>query len=95
MSAEEKLRQEERELRRITDAIPQAIVVLDRSGMPMYANQATLDYTGLASEDVPSPQYRERILFHPEDLDRLREERKARSIVTQWAFFRDHPLRKS
>ena len=45
MSAEEKLRQEERELRRITDAIPQAIVVLDRSGMPMYANQATLDYT--------------------------------------------------
>ena len=44
-SAEEKLRQEERELRRITDAIPQAIVVLDRSGMPMYANQATLDYT--------------------------------------------------
>src|ERR1700758_1448173 len=42
---EEKLRQEERELRRITDAIPQAIVVLDPSGAPIYANQATLDYT--------------------------------------------------
>src|SRR5260370_42101461 len=37
---EEKLREDERELRRITDAIPQTIVVLDPSGAPMYANQA-------------------------------------------------------
>ena len=44
---QEKLREDERELRRITDAIPQAIVVLDPSGTPLYANQATLDYTGL------------------------------------------------
>src|SRR5216683_3500596 len=73
---EERLRHDERELRRITDAIPQAIVVLDPSGAPMYANQATLDYTGLTAEDVTSPRFRERI-FHPEDLDRLRDQRKA------------------
>ena len=73
---EVKLREEERELRRITDVIPQAIVVQDPSGAPIYANQATLDYTGLAAEDVIAPHFRERI-FHPDDLERLREQRKA------------------
>jgi formate hydrogenlyase transcriptional activator len=73
---EEKLREEERELRRITDVIPQAIVVQDPSGSPIYANQTTLDYTGLAAEDVTAPHFRERI-FHPGDLERLREQRKA------------------
>ncbi len=51
---EEKLRDDERELRRITDAIPQAIVVLGPVGEPLYANQATLDYTGLTAGDVVS-----------------------------------------
>jgi formate hydrogenlyase transcriptional activator len=73
---EEKLREEEEELRRITDAIPQAIIVEDRSGFPIYANQATLNYTGLKPEDVISPGFNDRI-FHPEDLDRNRVERLA------------------
>src|ERR1700730_10125714 len=73
---EAKLREDERELRRITDLIPQAIVVQDPSGTPIYANQATLDYTGLMAEDVIAPDFRERI-FHPDDLERLREKRKA------------------
>jgi len=73
---QERLREDERELRRITDAIPQTIVVLDPMGVPLYANQATLDYTGLKSEDVLSPHFRERI-FHSDDLERLRDERKA------------------
>lgn len=72
---EAKLREDERELRRITDLIPQAIVVQDPSGNPIYANQATLDYTGLTAEDVIAPLFRERI-FHPDDLEKLREERK-------------------
>src|SRR5213594_3609223 len=73
---EEKLRQEERELRRITDAIPQTIVIQDPDGTPVYANQAVLDYTGLTMEDVITSDFRARI-FHPEDLERLREERRA------------------
>jgi formate hydrogenlyase transcriptional activator len=72
---EEKVREEERELRRITDAIPQAIVVQDPSGTPLYANRATLDYTGLTIEDVVTPGFRERI-FHSDDLERSREQRK-------------------
>jgi formate hydrogenlyase transcriptional activator len=73
---EAKLREDERELRRITDVIPQAIVVQNPSGAPIYANQTTLDYTGLKAEDVIAPLFRERI-FHPDDLERLREVRKA------------------
>src|SRR5882762_6829041 len=73
---EAQLREDERELRRITDLIPQAIVVQDPSGNTIYANQATLDYTGMTAEDVIAPLFRERI-FHPDDLERLRDERKA------------------
>ena len=72
---QEKLREEEQELRRITDAIPQTIVVLDPSGVPLYANQATLDYSGLTAKDVVSPRFRER-MFHADDLERLHDERK-------------------
>src|SRR5258708_36875661 len=37
---EERLREDEREIRRITDAIPQTIVVQNPSGVSIYANQA-------------------------------------------------------
>jgi formate hydrogenlyase transcriptional activator len=74
--AEKKLLEDERELRRITDAIPQTIVVQDPSGHPLYANQAVLDYSGLTMQDVVTSDFRARI-FHPEDLDKLREERQA------------------
>src|SRR5260370_3448970 len=73
---QERLREEEQELRRITDAIPQAIIGLDPAGAPLYANQATLDYAGLTAEDVMAPRFRER-LFLADDLERFRDERKA------------------
>ncbi len=73
---EEKLRKEDRELRRITDAIPQTIVVLDTNGAPIYANQAMLDYTGLSAEDVLTSGFRERF-SHPEGLEKLKEQREA------------------
>ena len=73
---EEKLREDEREIRRITDAIPQTILVQNPSGVPIYANQALLDYIGLTIDDVISSDFRARI-FHPEDLERLRDEREA------------------
>src|SRR6202161_1175697 len=73
--AETKLLEEERELRRITDAIPQTIVVLDATGHPLYANPAMLDYTGHTIQDVlTTPDLRARI-FHPEDLERASEDR--------------------
>ena len=73
--AEKKLRQDERELRRITDVIAQAIVVHDPEGTPIYANRAALDYTGLSIEDVSADS--RALVYHPDDLERLRDERKA------------------
>src|SRR6266404_4443784 len=74
--ADKKLLEDERELRRITDAIPQTIVVQDPRGHVLYANQAVLDYTGLTMQDVVTSDFRAKI-FHPEDIERLREEREA------------------
>jgi formate hydrogenlyase transcriptional activator len=74
--AEAKLRQDECELRQITDAIPQTIIVQDPDGIPIYANKALLDYAGLTIEDVSRPDFRSRIA-HPEDFERLRDIRQA------------------
>ena len=71
--AEERPRQDEKGLRRIIDAIPQTIVVLGPDGRNLYANQAVLDYTGLALEDVMAADFRARV-FHPEDVERLHDE---------------------
>ena len=73
--AEDKLRRDEQELRRITDAIPQTIIVLGTDGNVIYANQSTLDYTGLTMEEVMATDFRARV-FHPEDVERLRDERQ-------------------
>jgi formate hydrogenlyase transcriptional activator len=73
--AEEKLRQDERELRRITDAIPQAISVLAPDGTILHANEVVLDYTGLTLDDVRADDFRTR-LFHPDDLEKFRDERR-------------------
>jgi formate hydrogenlyase transcriptional activator len=74
--AEEKLRQDECELRRITDAIPQTIIVQDADGIPIYANKALLDYAGLTIDDVSRPDFRA-LIAHPEDFERLRDTRQA------------------
>ena len=74
--AEGKLRQDECELRRITDAIPQTIIVQDADGEPIYANKALLDYAGLTIEDVSRPDFRA-LIAHPEDFERQRDTRPA------------------
>jgi len=73
--AEEKLRQDEMELRRIVDAVPQAINVMDPNGKVFYANKGVLDYTGLSIEDVKAEDFRARI-FHPDDFQNIKVERE-------------------
>src|SRR5215470_7901591 len=59
----------------ITDLIPTLIHVLRTDGSVLYVNQAVLDYFGATLEDVQKEDYRARF-FHPEDVERLREERR-------------------
>jgi formate hydrogenlyase transcriptional activator len=71
--AEAKLRQDEEELRHMTDAIPQTIIVVNPDGKAIYANRVALEYTGLSLDDVRADDFRARV-FHPDDVQRLREE---------------------
>jgi len=73
--AEEKLRQEEMELRQIIDAIAQIVTVLDPDGTTLYANRSVLEFSGLTMEAVMAPDFRTRF-FHPEDVERLRKDRQ-------------------
>jgi formate hydrogenlyase transcriptional activator len=72
---EPKLLPDEQELRRIIDLIPQTIVVLNLDGKAIYANRVALEYTGLSLDEVRADNFRDRV-FHPEDIQRLREERQ-------------------
>src|SRR5882757_6017768 len=74
-TAFEQIKAEQAELRRMTDAIATYICVLRPDGTALYANRTVLDYLGLTLEDVQREDLRARI-FHPEDLERLREERQ-------------------
>ena len=82
--AEDALQSNERNLRLIINAIPTLIHVLRADGSVLYVNQAVLDYTGLTSEDVQKEDYRARV-FHPEDVERVREERG--EVLTRTAPF--------
>ena len=73
--AEEALQSSERNLNLIINVIPTFIGVLRADGSLLYTNQAVLDYTGLTLEDVRNEDHRARF-FHPEDVERLREERR-------------------
>jgi PAS domain S-box-containing protein len=64
---------EKTELRRTIDAIPTFVVVLNPDGRVIYGNQTSIDYTGVTPEDVQREGHREP--RHPEDVERLREER--------------------
>jgi formate hydrogenlyase transcriptional activator len=69
-------RQEEQELRHIVDLIPQTIIVLNPDGKAVYANRVALEYMGLSLDEVRADNFRERV-FHPEDIQRLRETRES------------------
>lgn len=73
--AEARLRQDEEDLRRIVDLIPQQIVVLNPEGKAIYANRVSMEYTGLSLEQVQADDFRDRV-FHPEDIQRLRGQRQ-------------------
>jgi PAS domain S-box-containing protein len=73
--AEVRIRQDERELRQIVEAIPALILVLAPDGSPLHANERLLEYTGLSLEDVQAEGFRERI-FHPDDVERSQDERR-------------------
>src|ERR1700741_4951138 len=72
---ESKLLPDEQELRRIIEKCPPTIEGLNPDGKAIYANRVALEYTGLSLDEVRADNFRDRV-FHPEDVQRLREERQ-------------------
>jgi formate hydrogenlyase transcriptional activator len=73
-TAEEKIREQEMELRQILDVSPQQIAVLGPGGERLYANRAALDYFGLTLEEwrqIPGRVFRPVSFIHPDDRERL------------------------
>ena len=80
----EEIKKSEGQLQQMVDAIPQTIVVLGPDGSIGYVNRTVLDYTGLSTDELMETDFRERV-FHPEDMERLRDtRRKAFSRGTPW-----------
>ena len=72
--AEEKIREQEMELRQMLDLTPQQVVVLGPGGERLYANRAALDYLGLTLEEwrqIPGRVFRPVSFIHPDDRERL------------------------
>jgi formate hydrogenlyase transcriptional activator len=76
--AEEKLRQDERELRQLLDFLPQHVLVLDTEGFLLQANQRLLEYNGRSLEEMrgSGTDARHKRDVHPDDLERARTERR-------------------
>ena len=74
---QEALRRNEQELRQVIDAIPQLIVAMSPAGQILYANESVLQSTGLSLDEVMADGFRA-WLFHPEDLEQLRNDREQR-----------------
>jgi PAS domain S-box-containing protein len=105
--AEQKIREQEAELRQILDAAPQHLAVLGPDGSSLYLNRAALEYHGVSHEEwQDSDPCR---FFHPEDWERSNRDVQAafesgtpveieariarRDGKYFWFFFRYKPLR--
>jgi formate hydrogenlyase transcriptional activator len=64
-----------RQLRQIVDAIRHDVVVLGPDGSVAYVNRSVLELIGLSEFEVMKTDLRTRV-FHPEDIERLREVRR-------------------
>ncbi|HZD85005.1 MAG TPA: sigma-54-dependent Fis family transcriptional regulator [Gemmatimonadaceae bacterium] len=98
----------EQEVRAIVDAIPHAISVYSPDGTFLYVNRAGLEFAGITMQNVMAPDFRA-WLYHPDDVDRLRDERArafARGVPFEteqrvrrtddeyrWVLVRHYPLR--
>jgi PAS domain S-box-containing protein len=108
--AEERIRQDEAELRLLIDAIPQQVAVFGSDWNPLFANRQAQEYTGLSPQEVQSMAAIDS-LIHPDDLGRLHgnRERATRESVPvetearirgkegiyRWFLLRAYPLQDS
>jgi len=67
--AQEELRESERNLRMLVEAIPGMVGIHSADGQNEYTNQRVLDYTGKTREEMVNEGWTS--VFHPDDVDRV------------------------
>jgi PAS domain S-box-containing protein len=72
---EEAVKQSERNLSLTINTIPTLIQVSQADGAVLSVNQAVLDYYGVTLDEMQKEDFRSRV-YHPDDVERLREWRK-------------------
>jgi PAS domain S-box-containing protein len=105
--AEERIRQDEAELRLLIDAIPQQVAVFDSDWNALFANRQAQEYAGLSRQEIQPIAAIDR-LIHPDDLGRLHRNRaratresapveteariRGKEGIYRWFLLRAYPL---
>src|ERR1700691_4175817 len=92
-SAEDKIRQQQTELRQILDLAPQIIAVYEPNREQLYANRVLLDYLGLTLEEWQQ-RFDRAGIAHPDEWDRVNRHFD-RALTSGDAFELEMRLRKS
>ena len=84
-TAEQKLKQDEAELRQMIDFVPEHVLVMDANGNRLYENQAMREYFGTTLENIPAKEFYKNFV-HPEDVasGALQERERAVSRGEPW-----------
>ena len=65
--AQQKLKQDEAELRQLINFVPEHVFVMDANGNRLYENQAMREYFGTSLEDIPAKEFYRKFV-HPDDV---------------------------
>jgi hypothetical protein len=109
MRAEAAIRQSERRLQQMIDAVPVNILSFSAAGEPTYINKRYKDYLGLTVPHFDSLQEQQRAIIHPDDFDEMygtlsncfqtgapflmRYRRRGKDGIYRWTEGRAEPLR--
>jgi formate hydrogenlyase transcriptional activator len=83
--AQQKLKQDEAELRQMIDFVPEHVLVMDANGRRLYENQAMREYFGTSLENIPAKEFYNKFV-HPDDVASgvLQERERAVSRGEPW-----------
>jgi formate hydrogenlyase transcriptional activator len=77
--AQQKLRQDEAELRQLIDFVPEHVLVMDAHGRRLYENQAMREYFGTSLENIQAKDFYKKFV-HPEDVASGAFEERERAV---------------
>ena len=107
--AQQKLKQDEAELRQLINFVPEHVLVMDANGRRLYENQAMREYFGTTLENIPAKEFYKKFV-HPDDVASGALEERERAILRgepwegelrlrrkdgqyRWFLIRSNPLR--